>query len=185
VRQSEIQFIRNQGFTAAHPDHRLYVALMFQPRTIAGVTALGLVLQSGWLFVALSAVVWWGTVFPSRNLFDATYNRLIAYPRGLPPIPVAPAPRRFAQVMAATVTLTIGAALLSGATATAWFFEGLFAIALMAVVLGRVCAPANLYLRLTGAGDPGASVPRRVMAVGRDPSAGARRLRRGRVVAIG
>jgi len=161
VRQSEIQFIRNQGFTTAHPDHRLYIALMFQPRTIAGVTALGLVLQSGWLFVALSAVVWWGTVFPSRNLFDAAYNRLIAYPSGLPPIPVAPAPRRFAQVMAATVTLTIGAALLSGATVTASVFEGLFAVALTVVVLGRVCPPANLYLRLTGTADPGASVPRR------------------------
>ena len=63
--------------------------------------------------------------------------------------------------MAATVTLTIGAALLSGATVTASVFEGLFAVALTVVVLGRVCPPANLYLRLTGAGDPGASVPRR------------------------
>ena len=161
MRESEILFIRNQGFTTVDPDHRLYVALMFQPRTIAAVTALGLVLQSGWFFVALSAVVWWGAVFPSHNLFDAAYNRLVANPRGLAPIPVAPAPRRFAQVMAGTVTLTIGAALLSGATVTAWVFEGLFAIALMTVVLRRICPPANLYLRLTGTG-PVLSVPRRV-----------------------
>jgi hypothetical protein len=58
------------------------------------VLALGLVLQSAWLFLALSAVLWWGTVVPTRSLFDAAYNRLFAYPRGLPPLPVAPAPQR-------------------------------------------------------------------------------------------
>jgi hypothetical protein len=160
MRESEIQFIRNQGFTTVDPDHRLFVALMFQPRTIACVLALGILLQSGWLFLTLSAVVWWGTVFPSHNLFDAAYNRLIATPRGLPPLDVAPAPRRFAQAMAATVALAIGAALLAGATVTAWFFEGLFAIATLAVVVRRICAASNLYLRLTGAAVPASSVPR-------------------------
>jgi hypothetical protein len=148
MRDSEIQFIRQQGFTNVHPDHRLYVALMFQPRTIAGILALGIALQDAWLFLALSAVLWWGTIVPTRNLFDAVYNRLIAPLRGDPRLPVAPPPRRFAQAMAATVSLTIGAALLSGATLTAWVFEGLFTIASMSVVVGRVCAPANLYNRL-------------------------------------
>ena len=160
MRQSEIQFIRSQGFATLHPDHRLYVALMFQPSTIAGVMALGLVLQSAWLFLALSAVLWWGTIVPRRNLFDAAYNCL-AYSRGLPRVPVAPAPRRFAQAMAGTVTLVIGAALLVGATRTAWFFEGLFTVALISVVVGRVCAPANLYLRFMGTAHPSAAVPRR------------------------
>jgi hypothetical protein len=162
MRQSEIQFIRQLGFTTVDPDHRLYLALMFQPRTIVGVLAAGIALQSAWLFLALSAVLWWGTVVPTRNLFDAAYNGLIAYPRGLPPIPVAPAPRRFAQAMAATVALTIAAALFSGSTLTARVFEGLFAIAAMTVVVGRVCAPAGLYLRLTGTADHAASRPGRV-----------------------
>jgi hypothetical protein len=162
MRQSEIQFIRNQGFTTVAPDHRLYVALMFQPRTIAGVLAVGLVLQSAWLFLALSAVLWWGVTVPTRNLFDAAYNRLVASPRGLPPISVAPAPRRFAQAMAATVALVITAALVTGATLTAWVFEALFAIGVMAVVVGQVCAASNLYLRLTGAADRAPSVARRV-----------------------
>ena len=161
MRQSELQFIRQQGLTTADPDHRLYVALMFQPRTIAGVLALGLALQSAWLFLALSAALWWGTLVPSRSLFDAAYNRLIAHPRGLPPLGAAPAPRRFAQAMAATATLAIGAALLSGATVAAWVLEGLFAISVLAVVVARLCAPANLYLRLTGTSDPTAPVPRR------------------------
>jgi hypothetical protein len=148
MRESEIQFIRQQGFTNVHPDHRLYVALMFQPRTIAGVLGLGIVLQNAWLFLALSAVLWWGTIVPTRNVFDAVYNRLIAPLRGVPRLPPAPPPRRFAQAMAATVSLTIGAALLSGAPLTAWVFEALFAIGSTSVVVGRVCAPANLYNRL-------------------------------------
>jgi hypothetical protein len=162
MRQSELQFVRSQGFTLAHPDHDLYVALMFQPRTIAGILALGIVLQSASLFLALSAALYWGTAVPTRSLFDAVYNRLIAYRRELPPIPVAPAPRRFAQAMAATVALIIGAALLSGATGTAWLFEGLFAIGITSVVVGRLCAPANLYLRLTRTSDPVPSAPRHV-----------------------
>ena len=161
MRQSEIRFIRQQGFTAIDPDHRLYVALMFQPRTIAGVVTAGLVTQNPWVFLTLSAVLWWGTIFPTRSLFDAAFNRIVAYPRGLPPVPVAPAPRRFAQAMAGTVALTIGTALLLGSPLTAWIFEGLFAIALTTVVLGQVCPPAMLYLRLTGTADAALSVPRR------------------------
>jgi|SoiMethySBSTD1v2_1073268.scaffolds.fasta_scaffold00491_29 uncharacterized protein DUF4395 len=162
MRQSEIQFVRSQGFTVAHPDHDLYVALMFQPRTIAGLLILGIVLQRAWLFLGLSAVLYWATLVPTRNLFDAAYNHLIAYRRSLPPIPVAPAPRRFAQAIAATVALIIGAALLSGATVTAWLFEALFALATTSVVVGRLCAPANLYLRLTRTPDSVPSVPRHV-----------------------
>jgi len=158
MRQEEIQFIRNQGFTNVHPDHRLYVALMFQPRTVAGLVALAIVLQSAWLFLAISAVLWWGALFPASNLFDAAYNRFIAYTCGLTRVPRAPAPRRFAQATAATVALIIGAALLLGAAVTAWVFQGLFAIATMSVVLGRVCAPANLYLHLTGTAGPAPSV---------------------------
>jgi hypothetical protein len=150
MRESEIQFIRQLGFTNVHPDHRLYEALMFQPRAIAAVLALGIVLQNAWLFVALSAIVWWSTIIPRWNLFDAAYNHLVAPLRGVPRIPVAPAPRRFAQAMAATVSLTIGAALLLDATMTAWVFEGLFAIASTAVVVGRVCAAANVYNRFMG-----------------------------------
>ena len=159
MRESEIRFIRQQGFTNVHPDHRLYVALMAQPRTIAGVLALGIVLQNAWLFLALSAGVWWGTVVPTRNLFDAAYN-LVASRRGLPRLGVAPAPRRFAQAMAGTISLTIAAALFAGATRTAWFFEALFAIASTAVVVGRVCAAANLYNRLMGNADHVLSMPR-------------------------
>jgi hypothetical protein len=143
------------------PDHRLYVALMFQPRTILGVVVLGIVLQSPWLFLGLSAALWWATMFPTQNLFDAIYSHGMAYPRGLQPVPTATAARRFAQGMAATLALAIGVALLSRATLTATVLEGLFAIGVTTVVVGRVCPPANLYLHLTGTATSAPSVPHR------------------------
>jgi hypothetical protein len=99
--------------------------------------------------MALSAIVWWSTIVPRWNLFDLAHNHFVAPLRGVPRVPVAPAPRRFAQAVAATASLTIGAALLSDATTTAWVFEGLFAAGSTAVVVGRVCTPAILYNRLT------------------------------------
>ncbi len=152
MRQSEIQFIRSLGFPTVAPSHRLYVALMFQPRTVATMVALGTVLQSASIFLALAALLWLGTVAPTMNVFDAAYNWIVAYRRGLPSIPIAPAPRRFAQAMAGTMALAIGSALLSNATLTAWVLQGLFMMAATSVVVGRICAPANLYLRLTGSG---------------------------------
>jgi hypothetical protein len=161
MRQSEIRFIRQLGYITADPDHQLYVALMFQPRTIAGVLAIGIVLQSAWLFLALSAVLWLGVVVPKRNLFDQAYNRFIADPRGLSRLSAAPAPRRFAQAVAGTVAVTIGTALLLGSHMSAWIFEGLFAIAIVGVVVGRVCAPANLYLFFAGTAAQAPSAPTR------------------------
>ena len=155
MRPSEIDFIRQMGVVTDHPDHRLYAALMFQPRAIGGILALGIVLQSAWLFLALSAALWWSTVFPARSLFDAAYNHLVAHPRGLAPLAPSLAPRRFAQAMAGTAALTIGGALLMDATLTAWVFQGLFAIGVLSAVVARVCGPAKVYLAVTQSRDVG------------------------------
>jgi hypothetical protein len=145
MRASRDCFIRQQGFTTPNPDRNLYEALMLQPRIIAGLAVIGVLLQSAWLFLALAAVLWWGTFLPTQNLFDAIYNHLVARPRGLPRLDIAPEPRRFAQGLAGVVAFAIGAALLSKAALTARILEGVFLWAVMAVVVGRVCAGANLY----------------------------------------
>ena len=148
MRQSPIRFIRQQGFLEPGPPACLYSALMLQPRIIAGLVTLGVVLQSPWLFLALSAVLWWNAFVPAYNLFDAIYNHAVAFPRGLPPLGAAPAPRRFAQGVAASLTLAIGTALSRGAMKTAWTLEGLLALALIALICGRFCAGSYLYHRL-------------------------------------
>ena len=145
MRNSKIQFIRSQGFLDPHPDDQLYVALMLQPRIVGAVTVIGVLLQTPWLFLALSAALGWSAFVPTRSLFDAIYNDLVARPRGLAPLGAAPAPRRFAGGLAAILTLAIGVALLTGATSTAWVLEALLAAAVAAVVFGRSCAGADLY----------------------------------------
>jgi hypothetical protein len=145
MRESRVRFIRQQGFSTPSVDDELYSALMLQPRVVGATVVLGIVVQSPLLFLALSAVLLWSALVPTRNPFDAIYNRVVARPRGLAPLGTAPAPRRFAMGMAGTVALTIGIALLAGASITAWVLEGLFAVAVMQVVLGDVCGAANLY----------------------------------------
>jgi hypothetical protein len=148
--QSEAGFIRQLGYPAGATHDRLYAALMFQPRVVALVLALGVLLQSPGLFLLLSLVLGWSALVPERSPFDAAYNRLVARPRGFPELGPAPAPRRFAAAMAATQTLAIAAALLLGARTTAWVLEGLTAVAVLAVAVGRFCAGAAMYYRLTG-----------------------------------
>jgi len=148
MRDSQLRFIRQQGVTTPNPDRHLYEALMFQPRIIAGVVLAGILLQRPWVFLMLSAVLWWGALVPSRNLFDAVYNLLVALPRGLPRIEVALPPRRFAQGMAGTFTLVIGAALIVQAIFAAWILEALLAAGVGLTVFGDFCGPAHLYTTL-------------------------------------
>lgn len=148
MRDSQLRFIRQQGVTTPNPDRQLYTALMFQPRMIGAVAVVGILGQSTWLFLILSAVLWWGALIPSRNLFDALYNQLVARPRGLPRLAAALPPRRFAQGMAGTFTLLIGAALLVQAIFAAWILEALLAVGLSATVFGDFCGPAHLYMTL-------------------------------------
>jgi hypothetical protein len=54
MRDSRVRFIRMQGFTTPHVDEELYSALMLQPRIIGVIVAVGVVVQSPSLFLALS-----------------------------------------------------------------------------------------------------------------------------------
>ena len=145
MRQSHFRFILQQGFEAADANESLYTALMVQPRIISGLVALGVLFQSPWLFLALSAVLWWSTLAPTLNPFDVLANHFVTRRRGIPPLRIAPGPRRFAQGMAATVTFAIGATLLTGADRTAWLLEGLMVTAVVAAVFGNFCEGAYLY----------------------------------------
>lgn len=146
-RSSELNFVRQQGFRNVGADsceHR-FPALMFQPRIVGVIVALALVLQSGPLFLGLSAILWWNVLVPALNPFDALYNALIAGPKGFPRLTPAPSPRRFAQGMAATFMLVIGISLLSGWLAVAWTFEVLLATALAALIFGKFCLGSYIF----------------------------------------
>lgn len=145
MRQSREFFICQQGFPVPNANPHLYSALMLQPRMIGGFVALATMLQRPELFFGLAAVMAWATLVPTQNLFDATYNYAVAYPRGFPPLRGAPAARRFSQGGAATLALAIGLALLAGATLMSWILEGAALVSIASVVVRRFCVPAHLY----------------------------------------
>jgi len=148
MRPSEDDFIREQGFTTEGCQEGLYSALMFQPRVITGLVISGVVLQSPWIFLALAAVLWWSAFVPSHNPFDAFFNHAIADPMRRAAIPLAPAPRRFAQAMAGTFAMSVALTLLGGVSHLAWLLEGVFVAATMSVAVRRLCLPARVYHRL-------------------------------------
>ncbi len=105
----KLNFVRQQGFLEASSDTcgYQYPALMWQPRAMGILVLVGLVLQSGPYFLALSALLWWNVIVPSLNPFDLLYNLLVARRKGAPRLNPAPAPHRFSQGMAGTFMLAI------------------------------------------------------------------------------
>jgi hypothetical protein len=160
MRPSNVDFIRQQGFTTEGCQDGLYSALMLQPRVIAGVVISGVVLQSPWLFLALATVLWWSALVPSHNPFDAFFNHVMADPMRLAAMPAAPPPRRFSQAVAATLAMSIAMTLFTGASQAAWLLEGVFVAASMSVVVRRFCLPAYVY-HLLWSGTPATPCPSR------------------------
>ena len=152
ARSAKLNFVQQQGFKEQpEPGCELrYRALMFQPRIVGVLVVVGLILQSGLYFLALSLVLWWGVLFPGLNPFDAAYNSLIAEPKALPPLTPAPAPRRFAQGMAAGFMLLIGLFILLQWQLAAWIFEGFLIAALSALIFGKFCLGSYLFFLFKG-----------------------------------
>jgi hypothetical protein len=148
----KVNFVRQQGFRDASSEacSYQYPALMWQPRVIGILVLIGLALQAWLYFLVLSALLWWNVVFPTHNPFDALHNRFVAKPKGMPGLSPAPAPRRFAQAMAASFMLAIGLSLLSGLSALSWILEALLLVALGALIFGRFCLGSYLFLLFTG-----------------------------------
>jgi len=148
----EENFIRQQGFdqTPREGVGPRYSALQWQPRIVGTTVAVGTVLQSPWVFLVLSGLLWWSAVLPRLNPFDIAYNRLFAGRGGRPPLTPAPAPRRFSQGMAGTFALAIGTSLLAGARTPAYVLEGFFLTAAASVALGSFCVGSFVYHLLRG-----------------------------------
>src|SRR5690349_14568832 len=96
---SASNFVQQQGFPKAEPSSCgiQFSALMFQPRLIGLLVAIGIVTQSAGLFLALAVLLIWCALVPRWNPFEAVHRSLRP---GTPPLGPAPAPRRFAQGMA-------------------------------------------------------------------------------------
>jgi hypothetical protein len=145
-------FMRQQGFLeeADSVCDMHFSGLYFQPRIMGPLVVVAIVLQSPAFFFALSAILCWNVAFPRWNPFEIFYNRVLAAPRGKPLLAPAPAPRAFAQGMAAGFTLLCGAALLAGWMMAAWILQAFLVIAFAALLFGKFCLGAYVYHLLGG-----------------------------------
>jgi hypothetical protein len=144
---TKTHFVKDQGFPVSDAGScdLQYPALMFQPRLIGIIVAVGMITQSPVVFLTMAVLLAWNVLVPRWNPFDALYAILVARPRGLSMPGPAPAPRRFAQGMAATFMLGIGLSLLGGYTVLAVVLEILLAAALLALIVGRFCLGSYVY----------------------------------------
>jgi hypothetical protein len=145
-------FMRQQGFPDEPADacDMHFAGLYFQPRIVFPLVLLGIVLQSPWILLGLSLVLWWNVLLPAFNPFERAYNRLIALRRGLAPLGPAPGPRRFAQGIAAAFLLGAGLSLLAGMSVLAWVFEAFLVVAFSALLFGKFCLGAYVFHLLRG-----------------------------------
>jgi hypothetical protein len=151
-------FMRQQGFVEEPEDacDMHFEGLYYQPRRVFPTILLATALQfvsvplSAALFFLVSAVLWWNTLVPALNPFEVAYNRLVAGPRGRHPLTPAPGPRRFAQGMAAAMTLGSGAALLAGAPLAAWVLQALLASAFSLLLFAKFCLGAYVFHLIKG-----------------------------------
>jgi len=130
-----------------------FSALMFQPRLLGSFILLAVILQSSTIFLVLSGILWLNVLIPRLNLFDVVYNRTLANRPGAVRLEYAPSPRRFAQGMAGSFTLTIGVLLLLQRGTAALVLQVLLLAALAALIFGRFCLGSFLYHLLRGRSD--------------------------------
>ena len=152
ARSAVLNFMKQQGFTQEPPDRAAlrFKGLQFQPIIVGLMMLVAILTQSPAIFLLLSALLWLNVLVPAANPFEQVYNRLVARPRGRPPLTPAPGPRRFAQGMAAVFMLTAGLTLLQGWTTASYLFQGLIVVAFAALLLGKFCLGAYVYHLLKG-----------------------------------
>jgi hypothetical protein len=137
-----------------------FKGLLFQPSIMFTLVLVAILFQSAPLFLVLSAVLWWNVAVPRLNPFEAAYNASVAGRGGAVILTAAPAPRRFAQGMAATFMLAVALSLAQGWIVAAWTFEALLVVAFSALLFGRFCLGAYVFHMLAGrAGFANATLP--------------------------
>ena len=149
---SERNFILQQGLEEPEPQaiHGRFSALLFQPWLIGLAVLAGILLQSPAVFLVLWALLWWSALLPRLNPFDALYNGTLGSRPGATRLGPAPAPRRFAQGMAGTFALAIGALLRMNWLPAAYVLEVFLAAAIIALLFGRFCLGSFIYHLLHG-----------------------------------
>jgi hypothetical protein len=126
-----------------------YAALLFQPRVIAVAALAGSAFQSALIFAVLAAILFGSAALPRLNPFDAFYNAYLS-PRSSVRLSAAPAPRRFAQLVAASMSAAIAGLLALDMNVASMAVQGVLLAAIGALVFGGFCAGSYVFHILGG-----------------------------------
>jgi Domain of unknown function (DUF4395) len=111
---------------------------------------LGIIFQSQILFFVLAAILVWSAVLPSLNPFERFYDWAVGSRASKPKLEPAPAPRRFAQSMAAMFMAITGISLAIGWMVVACVFQAFLLVAFVALLAGRFCMGPYIFHTLPG-----------------------------------
>jgi len=147
-----------QGYGALSEGERkdLWLGIRFAPALCLAGIALGVVLASPPLLLAMAATAFVGGFLTPKHPFDYLYDLVLRPLWGGPSVPPSPAPRRFACQIATPWIAAIAVAFVVDLAAVAWALAlPLLAVAAV-VTTTNWCLPSLMYGLLHGqrAGEP-------------------------------
>jgi hypothetical protein len=136
-----------QGYAALGEEERkgLWLGLRFAPALCLAGIALGVVLASPALLLAMAATALVGGFLTPKHPFDYVYDAALRPLLGGPNVPPSPAPRRFACQIAAPWTAAIAVAFLAGAATVAWVLAVPLLVVAAVNTATNWCLPSLIY----------------------------------------
>jgi Domain of unknown function (DUF4395) len=147
-----------QGYGALSDEERksLWLGIRFSPALCFAGIALGGVLASPVVLLAMAATAFVGGFITPKHPFDYLYDLALRPLLGGPSVPPSPAPRRFACQLAALWVAAIAVAFLADLAAVAWVLTAPLLLVAATVTTTNWCLPSLMYGLLHGqrAGEP-------------------------------
>jgi Domain of unknown function (DUF4395) len=136
-----------QGYGSLSDGERksLWLGIRLAPALCFTGIALGVVLASPVLLLAMAATAFVGGFLSPKHPFDYLYDATLRPLLGGPSVPPSPAPRRFACQLAAPWIAAIAVAFLAGVTALAWVLAVPLLLVAATVMTTNWCLPSLIY----------------------------------------
>ena len=141
-----------QGYGSLSDGERrsLWLGLRFSPLLCLTGIALGTVLASPALLLAMAVTAGVGGFITPKHPFDYVYDAAVRPLLGGPSVPPSPAPRRFSCQLATPWISAIAIAFLADAAAIAWALAVPLLVVAATVTATNWCLPSLIYGLLHG-----------------------------------
>ena len=136
-----------QGYGALTDRARreLWLGLRFSPALCLAGIALGTVLASPAVLLAMAVTAGIGGFMTAKHPFDYLYDAAVRPLLGGPKVPTSPAPRRFACQLATPWVAAIAVAFLADAPVVAWALAAPMLLVAATVTTTNWCLPSFVY----------------------------------------